>query len=166
MIDRTRTLTIKNPCPKSWAEMKGSETRRFCTHCSKHVHHLSKLSRPEAALLLQWKKGNLCAAYECGSRGEIHFTPVLTRVQSLIRPMTVGLLSAVLGLLGIGCSSSAKPPTPPATTQPPPGSSRMILGEIAPQAEVRPPSSDISPSPPNTPLIMGKVAAPEHPPKK
>jgi|GEM_PF-4301082 len=45
MIDRTKNLTINNPCPKSWSEMTGSETRRFCTHCSKHAHHLSKISQ-------------------------------------------------------------------------------------------------------------------------
>ena len=168
MFNRTRHLTIKNPCPKSWAEMKGSETRRFCTHCSKHVHHLSRMSRSEAALLLHLKKGNLCAVYECGNLGEVHYTPILTRVHALIRPVTVGLLSAMLGLLGIGCSSTHRSTTqvqPPQTptvepsSQPPkpsPDPRPIIMGDIAPQIDVCPPS---------TVPLMGKVAAPENPPK-
>jgi hypothetical protein len=30
-------LHIAKPCPVSWADMKGDDRVRFCSHCSLHV---------------------------------------------------------------------------------------------------------------------------------
>jgi hypothetical protein len=55
-------------CPKSWEEMSGNETQRFCSHCKKHVHNLDALSVSERLALLSSPAGSLCSRYQVAIR--------------------------------------------------------------------------------------------------
>jgi hypothetical protein len=45
-------LQIHNPCPKTWAELSGDDSKRFCSDCSLHVLNAARLSRSEAQTLV------------------------------------------------------------------------------------------------------------------
>lgn len=57
------SIQVKNPCAESWDEMVGSEEIRFCSHCSKHVHNLSAVTRSDAMKIVAKSKGNICVRY-------------------------------------------------------------------------------------------------------
>jgi hypothetical protein len=58
-------------CPKPWEEMPGSEIRRFCTYCKKHVHNLENLSERERLALLSSPAGTICSRYRVAIRRPI-----------------------------------------------------------------------------------------------
>lgn len=53
-------IRIASPCPASWENMIGDDRVRFCDTCSKKVYNLSTMTRVEAEILLNEKKGTLC----------------------------------------------------------------------------------------------------------
>ena len=55
-------------CPKSWENMAGDETRRFCTYCKKHVHNLEALSVSERLALLASPAASICSRYQVAIR--------------------------------------------------------------------------------------------------
>ena len=60
VLDRVQ---VKSPCTEDWNEMVGNDEVRFCSHCSKHVHNLSAMTRREAEALVLKSNGNLCIRY-------------------------------------------------------------------------------------------------------
>jgi hypothetical protein len=60
------TIRIASQCPMKWEEMRtaddeGGERRRFCDHCSLHVHNIAGLTRSEAERMLhEAAGGRLC----------------------------------------------------------------------------------------------------------
>ncbi|HMZ79414.1 MAG TPA: carboxypeptidase-like regulatory domain-containing protein, partial [Acidobacteriota bacterium] len=60
LLDRVQ---VKSPCTEDWNEMVGNDQVRFCSHCSKHVHNLSAMTRREAEELVLKSNGNLCIRY-------------------------------------------------------------------------------------------------------
>ena len=56
LLDR---LQLNFRCPANWDEMVGDEQKRFCSHCQKHVHNLSAMTRDEAQALVTSGE-NLC----------------------------------------------------------------------------------------------------------
>ncbi|MBI4748612.1 MAG: carboxypeptidase regulatory-like domain-containing protein [Acidobacteria bacterium] len=56
-------IQVKSPCTEDWNEMVGNDEVRFCSHCSKHVHNLSAMTRREAEELVLRSSGNLCIRY-------------------------------------------------------------------------------------------------------
>ncbi|MBI4748613.1 MAG: ankyrin repeat domain-containing protein [Acidobacteria bacterium] len=60
ILDRVQ---VKSPCTEDWNEMVGNDEVRFCSHCSKHVHNLSAMTRREAEELVLKSNGNLCIRY-------------------------------------------------------------------------------------------------------
>ena len=60
LLDRVQ---VKSPCTEDWNEMVGNDEVRFCSHCSKHVHNLSAMTRREAEELVLKSNGNLCIRY-------------------------------------------------------------------------------------------------------
>jgi hypothetical protein len=69
-----RSLHIADPCSESWEAMPGTDARRFCGRCGKHVHSLSELSRPEAErLIASARAGELCVRVEHKGDGTVHF---------------------------------------------------------------------------------------------
>jgi hypothetical protein len=55
-------------CPKSWENMPGNETQRFCTYCKKHVHNLEALSVSERLALLSSPAASICSRYQVAIR--------------------------------------------------------------------------------------------------
>lgn len=53
-------VRINNPCPVSWASMKGDERVRFCGQCGLNVYNLSAMSRQEAEAFLASVEGRTC----------------------------------------------------------------------------------------------------------
>lgn len=78
-----KNVHIAEPCDASWNEMTGDETRRFCDHCTKHVHNLSEMPRSEATQLISSGQ-NLCVRYAHTPSGRIRFK---TRVVPATAPM-------------------------------------------------------------------------------
>lgn len=58
-------------CPKNWAEMDGDERKRYCQHCSLHVHDISAMPRQEAEKILAEADGRLCVTYLADSQGNL-----------------------------------------------------------------------------------------------
>ncbi|MBI4748609.1 MAG: ankyrin repeat domain-containing protein [Acidobacteria bacterium] len=56
-------IQVKSPCTEDWTEMVGNDEVRFCSHCRKHVHNLSAMTRREAEELVLRSSGNLCIRY-------------------------------------------------------------------------------------------------------
>lgn len=56
-------ITVASPCAADWDSMAGSDQVRFCTHCEKHIHNLSEMTRGEALRLVRSSGGNLCVRY-------------------------------------------------------------------------------------------------------
>lgn len=69
-----KSLPIAEPCHADWETMSGDEARRFCGSCSKHVHHLSAMTRREAHRLLRSdREESLCVRYAHDDAGELLF---------------------------------------------------------------------------------------------
>lgn len=67
-------LRIDEPCSASWTEMHGDDERRFCDHCTKHVHHLSAMTRQSARGLLRDRpEEGLCVRYAFDATGRVRF---------------------------------------------------------------------------------------------
>lgn len=68
------TLHIAEPCHESWDGMHGDDEKRFCDSCSKHVHHLSGMTRRAArALLVARRDEGLCVRYAHDAEGSLLF---------------------------------------------------------------------------------------------
>ncbi len=65
-------LKIDEPCDAAWTDMIGGEEQRFCRSCTKHVHHLSAMSRRNAEKLLK-KESSLCVRYAFDNAGRLQF---------------------------------------------------------------------------------------------
>ena len=55
-------------CPKSWENMSGDATQRFCSYCEKHVHNLEALSVSERLALLSSPAAKICSRYQVAIR--------------------------------------------------------------------------------------------------
>lgn len=97
LLDRVQ---VKSPCTEDWNEMVGNDQVRFCSHCSKHVHNLSAMTRREAEALALKSNGNLCIRYRRNPVDQTVVTlPVrlgnmLTRRLSL--PIAAGVMAVAL----------------------------------------------------------------------
>ncbi|HLW76821.1 MAG TPA: hypothetical protein VKS01_07535, partial [Bryobacteraceae bacterium] len=67
MLDRIR---VASPCHAGWESMQGSERRRFCSQCNKHVYNLSAMTRAEAESLLS-RSDQICARFYRRADGTI-----------------------------------------------------------------------------------------------
>lgn len=77
MIDSAK-LPITGPCPIDLDAIgfdRGAKNAH-CTHCSKRVHNLSRMSETEARAFLADNAGSrMCVSYAKGSDGKIKFKP-------------------------------------------------------------------------------------------
>jgi hypothetical protein len=64
-------IDVVQPCSADWNDMVGTDQARFCTHCQKHVHNLSAMTRHEAEQFVCQAAGRLCIQFERDARGEI-----------------------------------------------------------------------------------------------
>lgn len=73
-------LDVPNPCSVPWDSMEGDDQVRFCRECSKHVFHLSNMTRAEAERLVLQAEGSLCVQFWRRADGT-----VVTRDCSVVR---------------------------------------------------------------------------------
>ena len=90
-------IRIHEPCSASWSEMSGSEQKRFCGLCSKHVHDLSAMTEPEAEQVIQTVESP-CVRYTSKPDGTIRFRSarrsVLSRAGMIAGGLMIGLSAA------------------------------------------------------------------------
>lgn len=73
------SVHIASPCPMRWEDMRPADgerdRRRFCDHCSLHVHNIAALTRDEAETLLRESLGqpggSICAQLHRRADGTI-----------------------------------------------------------------------------------------------
>ncbi|MBI4748616.1 MAG: ankyrin repeat domain-containing protein [Acidobacteria bacterium] len=97
LLDRVQ---VKSPCTEDWTEMVGNDEVRFCSHCSKHVHNLSAMTRREAEALVLKSNGNLCIRYRRNPEPQMVVTlPVRLGnafAQRLSLPIAAGVMVVAL----------------------------------------------------------------------
>ena len=108
-------ISIPEPCPEPWANMRGDDRVRFCGICSKNVFNLSAMKRAEAEALLEEHAYQLCVQLYRRADGTVvtaDCTP--ERLAALRRGARRGLafagasvasLLAVVGGLGFGAAA-------------------------------------------------------------
>ncbi len=67
-------IQFKMNCPMDWNAMKGSDERRFCDSCGKHVTHLSNMTPQAARAFLERTVGSkVCVRADVDARGAVRF---------------------------------------------------------------------------------------------
>jgi hypothetical protein len=166
-------IRLHEPCTASWSEMSGSEQKRFCGLCSKHVHDLSAMTEPEAAQVIQTVTSP-CVRYSSNPDGTIRFRSS--------RRAFLSRAGMIAGGLMIGLSAAAS--VTPRETSAPASASALIaqltdafwaIFEDEPEPEQRLMGKPSIPSPvvemgglmptPAPPPTMGRIRSPEAPPQ-
>ena len=117
LLDR---LQLNFRCPANWDDMVGDDQKRFCSHCQKHVHNLSAMTRDEAQALVTSGE-NLCIRMvrradgttkvrDCPKVGDARATTV----------RRVGMGVAASGALALASCEEEEPP---------------LTGEVCPPTE-------------------------------
>lgn len=78
---------IASPCPMRWEELDGDERKRFCGHCSLHVHNLSAMQRDEAESFLEEQSqegGRVCVTFQQRGDGSVVSAAAPSATQDLI----------------------------------------------------------------------------------
>ncbi len=179
-----KNVHIAEPCDASWNEMTGDDTRRFCDHCTKHVHNLSEMPRSEATRLITSGQ-NLCVRYSHTPSGRIQFK---TRVVPATAPAAQlrgarALTAAAVSIAAlIGCdrplaeSDRQEPPVEP-TLAGGIGEAPEMLGQAVEMGEptIEEPcegsaapegsgltTTTVQPGPSIELMVQGELPAPEH----
>jgi hypothetical protein len=99
-----RALRVAEPCTESWEGMVGSDGRRFCGRCEKHVHSLSELTAAEAErLIASAPPHSLCVRFEEEADGTIRYK------RDRAHPMVHAAAVASLLVAGCGRADPAEP---------------------------------------------------------
>ncbi|MDQ6787643.1 MAG: ankyrin repeat domain-containing protein [Acidobacteriota bacterium] len=106
------SIEVQSPCLQSWNEMRGGDQIRFCDHCAKDVHNLSKFTRKQARRLIARSSGGICVQYVRRPDGRIE---TLKKQLHQITRQT-GIAAGVLGT-SLGVSTLAYAQTPTDTNQ-------------------------------------------------
>lgn len=95
---RAEDVRIEAPCGEDWDAMRpeAGAQRRWCDHCERHVHDLSKMSeRAARAFLRETATQDVCIAYVHDQAGEIVFAPE-PRIVPLARLASAATISMML----------------------------------------------------------------------
>jgi len=147
---------IAQPCRKSWDQMTGNSKTRFCDHCEKEVHDLSRRTQKEVDDLLASHSEGLCVRYSTASDGTIQ-TLDYESPQPVERDWSYwfsfsGLITVASGIMAIfalqactvqGGIPPAPKPSPAGPSNPSGSANSILLGEIAPcdTAVTQPPTT-------------------------
>jgi hypothetical protein len=111
-------LQIQNACPKSWSELAGSGTKRFCSACSLHVHDAAQLTQKEAEALVSAATERVCMRLQYDQDGAPIFRdaplPQAFAIREPLRPLgriARWFASAAAGALA-ACHGSVSTPAP------------------------------------------------------
>jgi len=115
-------LPIASPCGADWRGMTPRDVAtRLCATCDKHVHDLSRMTRPEAQrVLASQATKDLCVRYLFDERGEILFAPEAPKLVPASRLAVVKRLVAAAALASAPLSVAAcmgEPMPPPVMVQ-------------------------------------------------
>src|SRR5215213_2774212 len=111
-IDVLDSIHVASPCSADWDEMAGNEQARFCLHCSKHVHDLSKISRNEVRKLVAASGGSLCVRYRKRPDGTLQTAEraePLTQIKRRLSRLAAGAFTASLSLAQPVAAQTARP---------------------------------------------------------
>ncbi len=109
VLDR---IHVASPCSADWDEMAGDEQVRFCKHCSKHVHDLSKITRNDVRKLVAASGGNLCVRYQKRPDGTLKTAEraePLTQIKRRLSRIAAGAFTASLSLAQSVAAQTARP---------------------------------------------------------
>jgi len=125
-------IEVQTPCPKDWRRMSGSDQKRYCDHCHRHVHDLSAMTQSEAQELICREADHLCVRFTRLRNGKI-MTLDYSRLRgrqrygwrfwTMITAIAAAIGGCVLGNHGTQTMGDICPPSAGATTnpvQPPP----------------------------------------------
>lgn len=168
-------LPIADPCNADWEAMRSEGSRRFCAHCSRHVHDLSAMREAEARALLG-ASSKLCVRYTVGGDGRIRFQPEPAPPLVTLRR---GRPTEVAGAGALGRAGVAAALLAACTPHDPEGREAQGASVVEAEREVvgEPTVIPYAPPPPTPPAIpaaptidepvrvkMGDVAGPSAPP--
>lgn len=88
-----RQLPVISPCDDFAGREATDDAPAWCTHCTKHVHDLSRLREDEVLALVTRSGGDLCVSYRTRADGSIE-----------LRPPRRPLVPAVLAIALAGCA--------------------------------------------------------------
>lgn len=113
LLDR---LQLKFRCPADWEAMEGDERKRFCSHCQKHVHNLSAMTRDEAVALVGSGQ-NLCVRMERRGDGStvVKDCPQTRVARDTAARLAGAGLAAGSALALAACGDAGRPPEQRAT---------------------------------------------------
>ena len=96
------SVRVQSPCTEDWNEMTGNDQVRFCSHCSKKVNNLSKMTRGEARKLVRMSKGSLCVRYvEHPLTSAPVFADSFVRIARRASRLAAGLVSASITMSAV-----------------------------------------------------------------
>lgn len=129
-IDALDRIHVASPCSADWDEMAGDEQVRFCLHCSKHVHDLSKITRNEVRKLVIASGGSLCVRYEKRPDGRLR-TAERAEPLTQIRSRRLSRIAAGAFTASLSLAQSVAAQTPrPAGGEPPAAIRQVLLGRM------------------------------------
>ncbi|MEZ4320122.1 MAG: hypothetical protein R3F61_21765 [Myxococcota bacterium] len=141
-------LVVKEPCSADWNGMSGTEARRFCDHCDKHVHDLSLYTEEEAQALLATP--GVCARFRTDAAGDVRFRPSHLSAAAMVMAAVLTAAPAQAGgraadpeaqgwgewlvdwVLSVGPTQGEIEPVP---QPPPPQHPPVLMGAVAPIQE-------------------------------
>lgn len=97
LLDR---ITVTSPCQQEWDSMSGNDRVRFCEHCSRHVHHLSEMTRNEVLRLVRKSNGRLCVRYYRDRNAQLLARAASTKLHQISRRVSriaAGVFTASIG---------------------------------------------------------------------
>jgi len=161
------SISIASPCSADWDQMKGDDRRRFCASCKLHVHNLSGMTADAAtALLQQASQGRVCVRFFRRADGTVLTRDCPVGLRQKMRRALTRAGALWLALWGsVSCTRATGSETQ-VTPAPREWKGEAVMGDFA----APPPPSQ--PAPPPVPPqaepheCMGRVAAPQEPPKK
>lgn len=111
-LDRIR---VAKPCPASWAEMKGDDKARHCSHCNLTVYNLTAMTRSEAEELIASRRDRLCIRYCRRTDGRVMTSDCPRGIRQVRRRRRLlfcgGLLALFANALGILPKGGGTPAT-------------------------------------------------------
>ena len=114
MRNNKHTLNIAEPCTQNWQQMTPDGAGRFCTHCSKTVVDFTTLSDAQIVEVLKGRSGEMCGRFETGQLNrDLSETKLTVQRSNGFKE----LLAALLLLLGVRETITAKPPARAAIVQ-------------------------------------------------
>ena len=102
------SVRVSVPCTEEWAEMKGNDQVRFCSHCAKDVQNLSAITRKQAMKMVLASDGKICIRYVKNPlTDEPIFAGQMVKITRRSPAIAAGIVSASLAFSTIGYSQSA-----------------------------------------------------------